>query len=64
MTNPTSHDYREAARTIHEREGEIEIDMRASVSHGDRGAWVKADVWVPIEKATPRPPQTPPSKTR
>lgn len=41
--------FRAAAKRLHEREGELEIDDEATVSHGDdaQGAYVQAWVWVP-----------------
>lgn len=44
----TNAQYRDAAKRIHESEGEIEIDDKAKVSRGDdTGAYVQAWVWVP-----------------
>ena len=43
-----------AAKRLHEKEGEIEVDFTADVSRGDDsddGAYVQAWVWVPNEEA-------------
>lgn len=43
----TDEDFINAAREIHGRDGEIEIDDGAPVSRGDdNGAYVQAWVWV------------------
>ena len=43
--------YIAAARRIHGREGEVEIDGGALVSYGgDPGAYVQAWVWVPADQ--------------
>ena len=55
IDNTTGEDdeaYREAARRLHGRDGECEIDSGAVVSIGDDpGAYVAAWVWVPAEDA-------------
>lgn len=44
--------YRTAAKRLHHRDGEIEIDEEAEVSLGDDpGAYVQAWVWVSREDA-------------
>ncbi len=44
--------YREAAKSLHEVEGEVEIDSDAIVSiSDDPGAYVQAWVWVSDEEA-------------
>ena len=50
---PSSNAYRAAARRLHEREGEIEIEAFAQVEDagGKPGAWVEGWVFVPEEEA-------------
>lgn len=44
--------FREAARKLKEREGELEIDDNAIISRGsDGGAYVQAWVWIDTEAA-------------
>jgi len=44
--------YVDAARLIYARDGEIEVDEGAAVSHGaDPGAYVQAWVWVTNKEA-------------
>jgi hypothetical protein len=44
--------YRDAAKRLHHREGECEIDDNATVSFGDdAGAYVQAWVWIPAADA-------------
>ena len=51
MPDPIDEDYRNRAREQYGREGEIEIDEGATVSHGsDPGAYVAAWVWVQDER--------------
>lgn len=60
---PTDAEIRAAARRIYEREGEIEIDPGAAVSHGDDpGAYVQAWVWVYFDdvKEPEKKPDLPP----
>lgn len=51
-------DIRERAYELHGRDGELEIDNDAVVSHGDgtgpssEGVYVAAWVWVPFEEAS------------
>lgn len=48
MAKRAAKHYREAAKRLHHRDGELEIDDNARVSHGaDDGAYVQAWVWVP-----------------
>ena len=45
-------DFREAARKLKEKEGELEIDDNAAISRGsDGGAYVQAWVWIDTESA-------------
>ena len=60
---PSDDEIRAAARRIHEREGEIEIDPGAPISHGDDpGAYVQAWVWVYFDdvKEPEEKPELPP----
>lgn len=46
--DPRDELFRKSAKLSHHKEGEIEIDEKAEVSHGDdNGAYVQAWVWVP-----------------
>lgn len=48
--HPLDEAYREAARDLHQEEGEVEIDDDAVISYGDDyGAYVQAWVWVSNE---------------
>lgn len=49
--------YREAAKRLHHRDGEIEIDDTAKVCgpSPDGGRYVAAWVWVPDEEAEKKP---------
>ncbi len=57
MDAMTDEEYRQQAKALFQRDGEIEIDEEAAVSDalpgsprhdlGDRGAYVAAWVWVP-----------------
>jgi hypothetical protein len=51
---PAAKLYRDAAKRLHEVDGECEIDYRAKVSRVDgpeeEGAYVQAWVWVPREE--------------
>lgn len=54
MTRAERNAYREAARRLHAKDGEIEFDDSPTVSAShppDGGAYVKAWVWVPAEDA-------------
>ena len=47
-THDDDEQYRQMARVLHGRDGEIEIDDNADTSRGyDPGAYVQAWVWVP-----------------
>jgi len=49
----TDGQYRAAARKLHQRDGDIEIDDNAKTSRGDDpGAYVQAWVWVYNEDVT------------
>ncbi len=51
-TSPATEAYREAARRLHQHEGECEVDDGAVVSFGDDpGAYVQAWVWVSAQDA-------------
>lgn len=59
-TDPADQAYRDAARRLHHRGGDIEIDDNAVVSRGDDpGAYVQAWIWIdkasthPLEEARP-----------
>lgn len=43
-------DIRDRARELHERDGELEIDIDAEVKSYEDGAYVQAWVWVPFEE--------------
>jgi hypothetical protein len=48
MKMTTDKAYVKAARRLHQKQGEVEIDDNAIVSRGsDKGAYVHAWVWVP-----------------
>ena len=49
----TDEQYRKAARTIYQEEGEVEIDDNAKISRDDddEGVYVAAWVWVPADAA-------------
>lgn len=47
--------YRAAAKSTYHRQGEIEIDDNAIVSHSEEGAYVQAWVWVSIDDLIPNP---------
>jgi hypothetical protein len=50
--DPNDGKYRDAAKKLHHREGELEIDDDAIVSKGDDpGAYVQAWIWVPNSDA-------------
>lgn len=57
QTEPTSEErenivWRDVARRLHQKDGEVEIDDDAKVSRADEpGAWVQAWVYVPAAKA-------------
>lgn len=42
--------YREAAHTLHVKDGTLEIDSNAEISRGDGGAYVQAWIWVPQDQ--------------
>lgn len=53
MTKAEREAYRAAARRLHHRDGECEVDEGATVSASnppDGGAYVKAWVWVPADE--------------
>lgn len=47
--------YRKAAKETYHRQGEIEIDDNAIVSHSDEGAYVQAWVWISNDDLIPNP---------
>lgn len=53
MKTPTKQKYRDAARKLYGRDGQVEIDDSARVSCGDEneGAYVQAWVWVRRDEA-------------
>lgn len=52
MGQLTDEQYRTLAKKRHGRDGEVEIDDNAIISHGDDpGAYVQAWVWVPDSDA-------------
>jgi hypothetical protein len=56
INDATVQAYRDAARSIWQRDGEIEIDDDAEISHGSEyGAYVHAWVWVPDGQLDPGP---------
>ena len=67
MRTPTAKEYIEAARELHQVEGEVEIDdlsetdkeaerrvSRSESSEGEIGAYVQAWVWVSREEIQPK----------
>ena len=55
LTQRMQERYRKAAKEAYHRDGEIEIDDNAIVSHSEDGAYVQAWVWISIDELIPNP---------